>query len=366
MAASLALILGMGCEVRLAPREEPRVSAGAPTLPDAGSDAGPSISPEPRADDPRSMSPLIHVGGEPWLVLDAEPEESWARGVPGSVVDSEAAVASRFVALDRLPAPIRARAAQRWALVGARGQTCVATLDKPRLIRRTEWAQDWAPEPDNALAQDHVSQLWLDARDVLAARAMPLEGSCARALFAHVQGAAPEQLFVEREGAQRVEEDRELRNALMVAFLALPEQQRIQADYLSYVMESGEWADAAQAPPTWIAHQTEDGPTIRLAADARGRRIAVVSVDFEGGCGDYGDSLYAVFEVREPTTQSEGAPGVELRMLETGAVEEEPLLFLDVEGDGVLEGAAREAIRVGEGSERAWTDLRAPQHGCGC
>ncbi len=312
------------------------------------------------APDPRRLSLVIHVGDDELVVLDAEPREEWARGPRRALSDPSALVGARDVDVATLSPTIRARAAERWRLVGTEGETCVATLGAPMLVRRSEWMDAIDDDPDAAEAQ--LARVWEDGTEVLAAIATPSRGECERSLFAHVEGSPPAITFAPQPALAARDRDADLarHGAVIDAFVSLPAQHAIAARYDDYVDEMEGLLPGEALPRSWITYTAEGGPTVRFFRSDAGREIALVVVDPGGGCGDFGESLFGLFEVRRD------GDAISVTTIESGDGDEAPAMLVDVEADGQLELVRWEELGYGPRGARTWVDVSAPYFGCPC
>ena len=371
------ILVALACLASLLGCTEPRVAAPITPEPALAPDA---VSPEPAdaaiteaepsqptaalepaaaeqaptpALDPARLTSVVHVGDLELVVLAVAPDQAWARaGAAVRRMDEESVVsAARDVELDALPAQLRELAASRWQLVGTHGDTCLAELAPPVLIRRAEglWADDGEAADDMPPIDDaDIRAMWPMSEDVLAAVARPVSGTCDGSYFAHAEGHAPARVLLPVEG----EPDADPR--AMQAFLALPAQQALAAEYASYratdpEAESPEWV----MPETWLEYASDEGALVRVLRDTTGRELTLVGGD-ASGCGAFTGSLFALLEGD--------------RVIYEGDFDTVPAIAVDLDGDGALTLVAweRVGVSIDGGLRTEWLDARAGYFGCSC
>jgi len=252
-------------------------------------DASPAIAAPDRA------FVLVHEGD---LVLAEEAPPAWWGG-PAAFVARGGADGWRFVveraAREEALAPsLRGWLGQRVRLFDGSGQRCEARVDglvlRSELKDETPW--QWGTEEDlEAIGardrmRDSAEQVWEDGGKLVLGTLTELDGDCAGARFAVLDGAElPELLAPTRH-------DRRYDARALAAFRALPRWDAMQAEYREALGEQDRSGAAARWDRYAGAH-----PTVARFVGPSGRELALVVGDSEAGCGEPGGQLSVVFEV---------------------------------------------------------------------
>jgi|GEM_PF-2182428 len=297
---------------------------------------------------PEGWFGVIH-GGD--LVLANEAPESWWGG-PAAFLergeDHGRYVIERAVREASLPDSHRAWLGREVRLFDRRGEVCVARVDG--LALRSELIDDnkalWGDEAPFGDAPDRAGQdpdvAWDDGGHMLLGALTTVRGDCAGAVFA-TAGERPAPTVLAPAKA-----DGRLKRQALAAFRALPAWAEIQADYEATLRGLEE----THAPASWDRY-AETRPTVARFRAKSGREVVLVTADSVDGCGSPGGQLSAVFEVTRE--------GRKVALKPVYAQPWAPTLtgFVDLDGDGVLEG-------IGDGTPAAihtLTPAEAPIRG---
>ncbi|PKN57441.1 MAG: hypothetical protein CVU56_10595 [Deltaproteobacteria bacterium HGW-Deltaproteobacteria-14] len=328
---------------------------------DATADAdAPEVSP-PSA-PPEGWFGVVHDGD---LVLANEAPESWWGG-PAAFVrrgeDHGRFLIERAAREESLPAAHAAWLGREVRLFDRRGERCVARVDGFAL--RSELIDDnerlWGDEnPWNEAAPDRAAQdpdvTWGDGGQMLLATLTTLSGDCAGAIVA-VPAARPAPTAL-----APAKVDAGLARRALAAFRALPAWDEAQAEYRDAIAAQG-----GREAKTWDRYAGAK-PVVKLFRGRDGREVALVTADSVDGCGSPGSQLTAAFTVARERGR------VDLTRLYAERWAPELTGFIDVDGDGTLEGvgagapAAIHALTPTEAPIRGAAEIPdLTDYGCPC
>lgn len=291
---------------------------------------------------------VVHDGD---LVLANEAPESWWGG-PAAFVqrgeDHGRFLIERAAREESLPTIHAAWLGREVRLFDRRGERCVARVDGFAL--RSELIDDnrglWGDEnPWNEDAPDRAAQdpdvTWGDGGQMLLGTLTTLSGDCTGAVVA-IPAARP---VPNTLAAAKV--DAGLSKRALAAFRALPAWDEAQAEYRLAIAEQG-----TREAKTWDRYAGAK-PEVKLFRGRDGREVVLVTADSVDGCGSPGSQLTAVFTVARERGR------IDLTRLYAERWAPELTSFIDVDGDGTLEG-------IGAGAPaaiRALTPTEAPIRG---
>jgi hypothetical protein len=299
---------------------------------------------------------VVHVGKRHYLVLDAQPSLAGAAGRPEVVSGRDDGVyaVTRGVEADKVPASATALQGQRLHLAAKGLGVCSAFAEAPVLLGRVSpdgsddarfrgEGRDEDDRPIPAPSRDVMAEeLWTMSEGAIVL-AMPLrpEGKCDAATYA-----VPSTSHV---GSAVAPADDATTTRGLAAFRALPEYTKHAADYLAWAKEM----DSTVTAPTWDRHGESD-PKVHEVRLGGARYVWVSAGVTDGGCGDFGAELSALFR--------EGDAGaLELvRTFDGASFELEAL----VEREGGVELVFPEAHVAPDGSEIERLEVRS--YGCRC
>lgn len=272
-----------------------------------------------------------------FVVLDTSAGDEVGSG-PVELVSAEddAELHTYRVALGRPLGP------EPFVLFGHAGELCRVVADDIGVLHRAgfEAGFDWRARPD----RDPVRAWELGESDaLLVARLRAAPPACRGAVWASSEPSRAPRVFTPDE------HDPLLAARALGSFRQLPEHIAIQEAYSAP-------ADPARPGGPWD-HYEGAAPTTRVFREAAsGTRLVLVSAAAGAGCGDFGASLWALFEA--------GRTGLVVRAV--GQDETPPSDVLDADGDGSLElFSGLHASFVADG-ERVHVDAAVPFSGCGC
>jgi hypothetical protein len=338
-AALCSALSGCGAEPLAAGQGQPRFDVA-------------ELDPEPA--EPAGLFLVIDASG-PLLVAERNPDPDWAIGPVDRVSNRDGAmenwsVTRQAVDAEQLPAELATIAGRELLLHARRGESCLATLGELELVRRTDpYERSLAGELEGVLEPDDLDPGWESpaSRAVLGGRIHTLDPACDGAVWATLAGLPAPVVFASVEHAQ-VDDAEQLAGAALAALRALPEYAEIDQIYSEVLDET-----STRAEP-WEQHA---GASPSFAFWRVGERTLVgVDANVGGGCGDFGASLWALFELRD------GALLLRARDREAPF----PSDVFDLEGDGRLELASGERLLLPTSTGVAVLDVDVPYYGCPC
>lgn len=272
--------------------------------------------------------------GDPRLVVLGAADARIGIGPPRVVSRTGPMTVLREVAKGGLPSAIAAYEGQRVALVAESGPRCLARLGKVRLLRRVDphfgTVQAWNGEDTGvpATPAQIASEAWElasigspeGADTFFAANLEGVPPECEGALLARPVDANEPLVLTKRPAAS----NRAAR--AIAAFRALPAHRQLQRE-LETQHDGKGWWDAYEGA----------SPEVFEWADAKGEpRLVVVHARAGTGCGSFGGSLTALFEVANEK--------LVLLSEKTATHDFEPLAIVDLEGDGTFEIVAEDRL----------------------
>lgn len=247
----------------------------------------------------RSSATVVEAHGRSFVILGRGLDEGWAEGAPSVVneLTDEASDVSvvQPIARTALPSEVAHVTGRRVTVVGKGGGTCEAEVGAVvGLARLSPDSEAYAryrgegrdengallPKPSPAAI---AAEVWAGTSEehFVAAELRVLEGSCADASFA----------LLERGTSYAVPHaasSDSLRARAIEAFHALPEYGAHRADYAEWVAPEGTNKSA-----TWETHG-ENAISV-VEATVAGEELVWVSANVDGGCGDFGAQLSALY-----------------------------------------------------------------------
>ncbi len=250
-----------------------------------------------------------------------------ARTEPGGLF-----VARSALRVDAVPAAQRALIGRTVRIFDAHGERCVARVTglalESQLVHMTgeDFGEDDKPIVPTHTAADVVA----DGQPFLFAALEPIIGTvadCQSGLWAAPIGDQPQvQLFT----AAPV--DRALLRHAVRAFRALPEWRARQHDYRHFFANPEDQPHANPGDARWDTYGNVQGPSVaRLVARSGLAEIVTVSANTQGGCGDPGQQMTALFAVTRDGDKVTLAAIAELPWTDA------PSGVADWNGDGTLE-----------------------------
>lgn len=329
LATISSLLWGCAAPVEQEPEaldEAPADELGAPP------EASPSEAPAGLL--PHGLHFVISGREHAFVVLDSAGDEAGAGPVELVSGDDSAEVQTYRVALDEPLGP------EPFVLFGHEGEKCRVAADDVGVLRRAGFETAWGWKESEARDPEHAWQLG-ESGALLVARVRSAPESCRGAVWASSGVARTPSVFA------RVDERAPA--AALAAYRQLPEYQAIQAEY-------DEPAEPEPRPAgPWDRYQGAT-PTFQLFRQAStGRTLVLVSAAAGAGCGDFGASLWALFERR--------AAGLLVRAV---GRDDAPTDVLDADGDGNFELFSGEHASFVSDGERVPVDIDVPFSGCGC
>ncbi len=246
----------------------------------------------------RSSATVVEAHGRSFVILGRGLEEGWAEGAP-SVLNELADDTSdvgvvQALAAEALPSEVAHVTGRRVTLVGKSGGTCEAEMgavvglarlspDSEAYSRYRGEGRDekgaLVPKPSPAAI---AAEVWAGTEDAhyVAAELRVLAGSCEDASFALLERGA-------KYAVPHAVGD-SLRDRAIEAFHALPEYTAHRADYAEWAAPEGTTKSA-----TWETHG-ENAISV-VEATVAGEELVWVSANVDGGCGDFGAQLSALY-----------------------------------------------------------------------
>jgi hypothetical protein len=313
---------------------------------------------------------VVHARHD-YAVLSTNASEDWARGP--AVLDSgsrgRVESARKAARIELIPQTARSLLGSTVIAYGATGPSCRATLGKPFVWRRVvphfgkfEDEASEAPLSDRAKGE----AIWGEAgeRTLLVVELTDRKGDCATALWARAADRSEPTLFIPEATppalTRRIEQQ----------VRALPEYRDAERDYRAFVNKdfAGANGEADGVTPHW---ENFDGSKPTISSWRQGERLLASYEVSAGGCGDFGASLWALFERR----------GDRLVLVSHSAGSSVPSDFafvsiVDVDLDGLpdalggdWDNADGEADTFTRGTPRGLRfvqEIDPPFHDCGC
>lgn len=299
---------------------------------------------------------VVHVGKRHYLVLDAQPSLDVADGKPEVVSSRDDGVyaVTRAALADKVPASAKSIEGQRLHLAAKGLGVCDAFAEAPVLLGRVSpdgsddarFRGEGRDDKDNPVPAPSraamAEELWTMAEGAIVL-AMPLrpEGRCDAATYAMPS--------TSRVGSAVAPADDTTTTRALAAFRALPEYTKHAKEYLAWAKEM----ESTVTAPTWDRHGESDANVheVRLA----GVRYVWVSAGVtDGGCGDFGAELSALFREGD-----DGALEI-VRTLDSFSSELEAL----VDREGGVELVFPEAHVAPDGAQVERLEVRS--YGCRC
>lgn len=230
----------------------------------------------------------------------------------------------------------------RFVLYGASGALCTVVAGEVGVLHRADFDSAWLWREDPPEPGGEAERAWeLGAGSALVtAKTSPVDGDCAGARYA-----LPESSRKPRIWSAQPEIDGALARASVAALRALPEWLAIQ-DELVDSGGRGLWDELEGTAP--LARLWRDGEG--------GGELVLVSASAGAGCGEFGGSLWALFE--------RSARGLVVKRVSTGW--DLPDHVLDADRDGKLELFSGDALDFEEDGEARTVDIRVPSAQCPC
>ncbi len=271
-----------------------------------------------------------------WLVLDDEPVDT--NGEPSTGGPSKDGWAFSYSTITALAAP--STLVGKPVTVYPSGATCTISrvVELGMLTPHFGTVYEWRGDTDGDGTVDAAPLTEAEINDYVSG------GSSYTA--ADITGCGDGVLgVIDRAATPWADHDGDLDDQARAAFVALDEYKEIQDEFVGDWSGQGAWDDSEYADHSveaWV------GP----AGDA----LVVVGAKAGSGCGDFTNSLYAVY-----TSKAGGKP--KLLSLMSGM----PSVAVDTDGDGVPELADASTIYVRDGDD--YTELSTVDYGfadCGC
>ncbi|GMV17794.1 MAG: hypothetical protein HS104_26525 [Polyangiaceae bacterium] len=286
---------------------------------------------------PHGLHFVVMAEEHAFVVLDTSAGDEVGSG-PVELVSAEddAEIHTYRVALDEPLGP------EPFVLFGHEGELCRVVADDVGVLRRAgfeagfEWRESADKDPARAWELGESGAL-------LVARLRAVPTACRGAAWASSEQSRAPRVFTPDE------HDPLLAARALGSFRQLPDHIAIQEGY-------SEPAEPPRPGGPWDQYEGATPTTRMFREAASGRRLVLVSAAAGAGCGDFGASLWALFEARRS--------GLVVRAV--GQDETPPRDVLDADGDGGLElFSGLHASFVANG-ERVHVDASVPFNGCGC
>lgn len=352
------VVIGQATGPRAVTRWLPEVVAHAvlaPPTQDALAAAATRGEPDPDEPVAEGWFGLLHAGD---LVLAQEAPPAWWGGPAAFIARGGDGVwaLERGAHEEALPHALRAWLGREVRLYGVAGEVCLARVDGFAL--RSEFTDYGSWDDELGAARDRAEQTpdeaWEDGGQLLLGTLTTTRGDCEGARVAVDARHRPLTVLAPAPV------DAALEARALAAFRALPEWRELQATFVEDLPSFNHPAAVEGAPGLWDRFDGVRTAVTRFRDAVSGRERVQVVGDTEEGCGGPSGRLVAVFEAAggalEPVAAVPWAPRLEG--------------FIDVDGDGVLEGALSRNAVVGatfDGEPRA--EVVIPDHssmGCGC
>jgi hypothetical protein len=277
----------------------------------------------------------------------------------------------RSVNAAKLPADVAAWRGRRVALFGKAGRACEANVTSFSMLGRVtphfgtiaRWDATGDFQGGQPLSEGEISQEAWDltaggivgvSGRLLVAQLAPVSGSCDGALW----GRAAEGATQPAEAAPRpapltpveaTHADGPTRDRALAELRKLPAYAEVQKEY--------EQIRAPGDAPRWEELRGVKTDVLVMAT-APGASLVTVSVNAVAGCGDFGATMSAAWEMRgDKLTLVKEADGQALA----------PLSAVDVDGDGRVEMILEDGILRSSGTRYdRWERILVPFLDCGC
>jgi uncharacterized protein DUF4440 len=313
--------------------------------------------PDARPIDQQRFAYVVHAM-KPRVVLAVGIDEAWLKGSARLLSDGSPVIGEMSVDAAKLPPALASWQGRDVRMFGPKGEVCRATISGIAAIGRAEphfgTRALWKGKPEDAgLVFDEPVKpatpseiagwaLSMAAGDgqLLVGDITVTSGACGGAIWAR-DAAAPVP-----KAAEAVAAPKELEERALDAFRKLPAWISVETDFHRQVDEPGHWDEHDSAKPVVQLFHVEGGPTF----------VGVVA-EAGTGCGDFGATLFALFE------EKNGG----LVVVNDPSSDEMPMSAVDIEGDGLVELLYLEGILRSSGARWDVRDgLHVPFYDCGC
>ncbi|HSN99234.1 MAG TPA: hypothetical protein VLS89_13155 [Candidatus Nanopelagicales bacterium] len=328
---------------------------------------------------PADKLAFVVRGPAPMLVLDASPKDEWGDMAPWLETRGDVVMTRRSVEAGKLPAEIAGFRGKRVELYGKSGRACVADVTGFSLLGRVtphfgtvgRWDGKGESEGKPPLSSGEIAQ---EAWDLTAGSEAAPGGRLLVAMLSQVTGKCEEGLWGrvvekgdggaetrEAKGDAKPKEAKALavveakaaddatREKVMAELRKLPTWAEIQKDYEG--QKAG--GDAAQ----WDGYQ-DAKPTVLVMELPGGVSLVTASVTAGAGCGGFGATLSAAWELKDGKLTLVRDPDGQGLL---------PLSAADVDGDGRFELFLQEGVIRSSGTRYdRWDRLAIPFLDCGC
>lgn len=300
------------------------------------------------AEDPEARGFFFVIdGGGPVVALDRDPDPELLAGSTEIVTPGEPdalfTITRRRVDATSVSPELGQLVGRHVLLWAEDGLRCDAELGALELVRRTDRAELDSDDPSEARPLAQRAWEAVSSRVVLASRVRALDGSCDGARFATLSDDPTPRVFPKRTP------NRDLEQQALAAISALDAYTEVQAEY-DRLERDGDAPRAAR----WQEH---DGATPSLAFWSDDERSFVgVDLTIAGGCGDFGATLWAIYEL--------GRSGLVLRAHSRS--ESFPSQIIDVRRDGSIELFDGQRLLIPTTGEVVGHDVSVPFYGCSC
>jgi len=347
--ATLSLVAGCAAPVDPGPdtESEPVLEAG---VVEEGVAAPAEALELPSSEEllPHGLHFVLVGSGQAFVVLDRSVAEDPSLGPIELASDANDPANSELTlyralldeAGEELEAKLSAALAEQFVFFGHAGELCRVAADDVGVLRRTSFEATWAWKEAGSSDLDQAWDLGGDDA-LLVARVGALPAACAGVTFASTERSGTPRVFVREQ-----RDDPGLRARALQRLRTLPEYQAIQDEYTqSEEPRSGPWDRHEGAEPTFL----------QLRDTASERRLVLVSTAAGAGCGEFGASLWALFESR----------GGQLVTRAIGS-EDPPSDVVDADADADFELFSGQRASFVSDGERVSVDVSVPSGGCGC
>lgn len=301
---------------------------------------------------------IVHEQGSTYVVISAEPEDRWSKGVPSLMSKDGAVVMERAVEESLLPKALSSFRGRSMRVFGASGEVCRGTLSAPsllgRLIPHFGERQRWDGEEDEngnkspALSDDRVAELaWDMTTDgkQLVAELVETSGDCQHALFARAADLPELATIAPRPPATG------LATQAMSAFRALPGYKEMDASYQA--------SKKTPSSESWTESQSADVTRIEFATG--NARYVWISASAGEVCSEFMGRMNVLWKVT-----GTNAKNFTFEVVYQGDADFSPLTLVQIPGDEGPSLVGRESILRKDTKGYDVEDLHVPFLDCPC
>ena len=303
-----------------------------------------SVEPKTADLDAPDLALVVDVAGEPQVVVNEEPEETWGKGAPTLAATGDIYVARREVDLAAMPPTAMTQLGRSLKLFDDRGLRCEAVVSglslvvrvDPRQDTRDEWeGKGYSGKTTKATPSEIAAEVWSLGRPVIVGHVRAVTGTCSGATFARSA------LLAAPTTATATPADKADASRVFAFARTTPMFAAIQREFAAEPKIAGE----PPRPARW-----EDMPFTRreiVTMRAGTTTYAWITVATDGGCGNFNARYGALLR-----QDASAAGGYAVVHAPEGGIEEAPRALLDF-GDGapamLFDGAT---LRADAGSYR--------------